>query len=70
MPFSDCSLFTYIGDYTHPGYQMEDIITLVRWIGVCRKHLRVVMIPVVIVSGPTAGRTPEDDLKEWARQVG
>ncbi len=57
------------GDYIHPGYQMDDIIALIRWMGVCRRGLRVVMVPVAIVSGPTSGRIPEDETREWARQV-
>ncbi len=48
---------------------MDDIIALIRWMGVCRRRLRVSMVPVAIVSGPTSGRIPEDDMREWARQA-
>ena len=58
------------GNYIHPGYQMEDIIALIRnnsyshdscngnvnrWMGVLGKRLKIVMVPVPTLSGPTSG---------------
>ena len=36
------------GDFIHPGYQMDDIIALIRWMGVAKKRLKIVCIPVII----------------------
>ncbi|CAB4060549.1 unnamed protein product [Lepeophtheirus salmonis] len=57
------------GDYVHPGYQMDDIIALIRWMGVTKKTIKTVFVPVPVISGPTSGRTIEDEIEEWARQA-
>jgi cellulose synthase/poly-beta-1,6-N-acetylglucosamine synthase-like glycosyltransferase len=57
------------GNYVHPVYQMEDIICLIRWMGITRQRLRISMIPVPVLSGPTSGETIEKDIMEWARQA-
>jgi len=58
-----------MGNYGHPGYQMEDIMCLIRWMGVAGKKLRIVLVPVPTLSGPTSGRVVEEDVQEWARQA-
>ncbi len=57
------------GNFVHPGYQMDDIICLIRWMGVTGKRLRIPLIPVPVISGPTSGETIEIELSEWARQA-
>ncbi|CAF4354646.1 unnamed protein product, partial [Adineta steineri] len=57
------------GNFIHPGYQMDDIICLIRWMGVTQQRLRISMIPVPVVSGPTSGETIEIEIMEWARQA-
>ncbi len=57
------------GNYVHPGYQMDDIICLIRWMGVTEQRLKIPIIPVPVVSGPTSGRTVELEISEWARQA-
>ena len=57
------------GDFIHPGYQMDDIIALIRWMGVCRRRIQIVMVPVPVLSGPTTGRVIEEEIKEWAVQA-
>ncbi|CAF1176713.1 unnamed protein product [Rotaria sp. Silwood1] len=57
------------GDFVHPGYQMDDIICLIRWMGVTQQRLRISMIPVPVLSGPTSGETIEKEIIEWARQA-
>ena len=37
--------------------------------GVCKRRLRIVMVPVPTLSGPTSGRVIEEELEEWARQA-
>ena len=77
IPFSinTMSIFSYSlylakkGNFIHPGYQMDDIICLIRWMGVTHQRLRISMIPVPVISGPTSGETVERELIEWARQA-
>ncbi|XP_013382840.1 uncharacterized protein LOC106153447 [Lingula anatina] len=57
------------GNFGHPAYQMEDIICLIRWMGITRRRLRIPMIPVPVISGPTSGETVELEVAEWARQA-
>lgn len=57
------------GNFIHPGYQMDDIICLIRWMGVTRQRLKISMVPVPVLSGPTSGETIESELSEWARQA-
>ena len=48
---------------------MDDIICLIRWMGVTKTRLGIQMIPVPVISGPTSGDTVESDITEWARQA-
>ena len=57
------------GNFIHPNYQMDDIIALIRWMGVAGKRLNIVMVPVPTLSGPTSGRVVEEEITEWARQA-
>ena len=57
------------GKFVHPGYQMDDIICLIRFMGITRERLRIICVPVFNLSGPTSGRVIEDEIVEWARQA-
>lgn len=57
------------GKYTHPGYQMDDIIALIRWMLAVRSECRIRCIPVSTISGPTSGANYWNELQEWARQI-
>lgn len=46
------------GEYTHPGYQMDDIIALIRWSLAVKKKCVIRAIPVATLSGPTSGISP------------
>ena len=48
---------------------MDDIICLIRFMGITKQRLRVVCIPVFNLSGPTSGRVTEDEIIERARQA-
>ncbi|CAF1180235.1 unnamed protein product [Adineta steineri] len=77
IPFSinTMSIFSFSltlaksGNYVHPAYQMDDIICLIRWMGVTGRRLSIHMVPVPVLSGPTCGRTIEYEFMEWARQA-
>ncbi|CAF0998049.1 unnamed protein product [Rotaria sordida] len=56
-------------DFIHPRYQMDDIICLIRWMGETQQRLRISMIPVPVISGPTSDETVEYEIIEWARQA-
>ncbi|KAK6183619.1 hypothetical protein SNE40_011061 [Patella caerulea] len=57
------------GNFVHPAYQMDDIICLIRWMGVTGRRIRICLLPVPVLSGPTSGSTIELDIIEWARQA-
>uniref|UniRef100_A0A914QBR0 Glycosyltransferase 2-like domain-containing protein n=1 Tax=Panagrolaimus davidi TaxID=227884 RepID=A0A914QBR0_9BILA len=57
------------GEYVHPGYQMDDIIALIRWTCVVRQKCVIRLIPVATLSGPTSGKNYLEELYEWARQI-
>ncbi|CAF1115458.1 unnamed protein product [Adineta steineri] len=57
------------GNYVHPAYQMEDIICLIRWMGITGQRLKISLVPVPVLSGPTSGETVETEVMEWARQA-
>ena len=42
------------GNFVHPTYQMDDIICLIRWMGVTQRRICIPMIPVPVISGPTS----------------
>lgn len=57
------------GGYTHPGYQMDDIIALIRWTCAIKQKCIIRAIPVATLSGPTSGKTYMEEFYEWARQI-
>ncbi|PAV66685.1 hypothetical protein WR25_23869 isoform B [Diploscapter pachys] len=57
------------GEYTHPSYQMDDIIALIRWSLAVRRRCVIRAIPVATLSGPTSGKNYCDEWYEWARQI-
>ncbi|CAF1119521.1 unnamed protein product [Rotaria sordida] len=57
------------GNFIHPGYQMDDMICLIRWMDITQQRLRISMIPVPVISRPTSGETIETEIIEWARQA-
>ncbi len=77
IPFSinTMSIFSFslslakAGNFIHPAYQMDDIICLIRWMGVTGRRLSIHMVSVPVLSGPTCGRTIEYEFMEWARQA-
>ena len=77
IPFSinTMSIFSFslslakAGNFVHPAYQMDDIICLIRWMGVTGRRLSIHMVPTPVISGPTCGRTIEIEFMEWARQA-
>ena len=44
------------GNFVHPTYQMDDIICLIRWMGVTQRRINIPMIPVPVISGPTSAQ--------------
>ena len=77
IPFSinTMSIFSFSlslaksGRFVHPAYQMDDIICLIRWMGVTGRRLSIRMVSTPVLSGPTSGRTIEIEFMEWARQA-
>lgn len=77
IPFSinTMSIFSFslslakAGNFVHPAYQMDDIICLIRWMGVTGRRLSIRMVLTPVLSGPTCGRTIEYEFMEWARQA-
>ncbi|CAF1306414.1 unnamed protein product [Adineta ricciae] len=77
IPFSinTMSIFSFslslakAGNFVHPAYQMDDIICLIRWMGVTGRRLSIEMVLTPVLSGPTCGRTIEYEFMEWARQA-
>ena len=67
--FSYSLSLTILGNYIHPAYQMDDIICLIRWMGVTKQRLRISMIPMPVLSGPTSGETIGQEIIEWTRQA-
>ncbi|CAF1128815.1 unnamed protein product [Rotaria sordida] len=77
IPFSinTMSIFSFslslakAGNFVHPAYQMDDIICLIRWMGVTHRRLSIHMVLTPVISGPTCGRTIEYEFMEWVRQA-
>ena len=57
------------GGYTHPAYQMDDIICFIRWILKTGKPVTLVPLYSPTLSGPTSGKNYWDEISEWARQL-
>lgn len=55
--------------YTSPIYQMEDILSTMRWSLVIGKRIKIECLPTVILSGPTSGGSGWESFDEWRRQI-
>ena len=57
------------GAFTHPAYQMEDIIALIRYTIITRREIRIRPLNIISINGPTSGANYADEIREWALQV-
>ncbi|KAL4728173.1 hypothetical protein ACLX1H_004910 [Fusarium chlamydosporum] len=57
------------GAFTHPAYQMEDIIALIRYTIMTRREIRIRPLNLISVNGPTSGSNYPDEIREWALQI-
>lgn len=57
------------GDYTSSAYQMEDILSVVRWSLITGKRVRVKPLPAALLSGPTSGHNLWDHFDQWRQQI-
>ncbi len=57
------------GAFTHPAYQMEDIIALIRYTILTRREIRIRPLNLISINGPTSGANYADEIREWALQV-
>lgn len=57
------------GAFTHPAYQMEDIIALIRYTIQARRKIRIRALDLISINGPTSGENWVDEVREWALQI-
>ena len=57
------------GNYTHPAYQMEDIICYIRWMLMTKRVLKIKPIYCPTISAPTSGNSVIQETVEWAKQL-
>ncbi|KIL95663.1 hypothetical protein FAVG1_00401 [Fusarium avenaceum] len=57
------------GAFTHPAYQMEDIIALIRYTIMTKREIRIRPLNLISINGPTSGANYVDEIREWALQV-
>ncbi|KAL2063830.1 hypothetical protein VTL71DRAFT_5635 [Oculimacula yallundae] len=57
------------GAFTHPAYQMEDIIALIRYTIMTKREIRIRPLNLISINGPTSGANYLDEIREWALQV-
>ncbi|KAK4224635.1 hypothetical protein QBC38DRAFT_502049 [Podospora fimiseda] len=57
------------GAFTHPAYQMEDIIALIRYTILSGREIRIRPLNLISINGPTSGSNYLDEIKEWALQI-
>lgn len=57
------------GAFTHPAYQMEDIIALIRYTIITQQEIRIRPLNLISINGPTSGANYTDEIREWALQV-
>lgn len=57
------------GAFTHPAYQMEDIIALIRYTILTRREIRIRPLNLISINGPTSGANYADEIREWALQI-
>ncbi|KAF2664827.1 hypothetical protein BT63DRAFT_464047 [Microthyrium microscopicum] len=57
------------GAFTHPAYQMEDIIALIRYTIMTQREIRIRPLNLISINGPTSGANYADGVREWALQI-
>ncbi|UZP45175.1 hypothetical protein NXS19_012987 [Fusarium pseudograminearum] len=57
------------GAFTHPAYQMEDIIALIRYTIMTKREIRIRPLNLISINGPTSGSNYVDEIREWALQI-
>ncbi|KAF5988317.1 hypothetical protein FBULB1_1541 [Fusarium bulbicola] len=57
------------GAFTHPAYQMEDIIALIRYTIMTKREIRIRPLNIISINGPTSGANYLDEMREWALQI-
>ncbi|CAJ0541010.1 Ff.00g078360.m01.CDS01 [Fusarium sp. VM40] len=57
------------GAFTHPAYQMEDIIALIRYTIMTKREIRIRPLNLISINGPTSGANYADEIREWTLQV-
>jgi len=57
------------GAFTHPAYQMEDIIALIRYTIMTKREIRIRPLNLISINGPTSGSNYADEIREWALQI-
>eukprot|EP00933_Yihiella_yeosuensis_P027408 TRINITY_DN21310_c0_g1_i1.p1 TRINITY_DN21310_c0_g1~~TRINITY_DN21310_c0_g1_i1.p1 ORF type:complete len:602 (+),score=113.78 TRINITY_DN21310_c0_g1_i1:93-1898(+) len=56
------------GEFFHAHYQMDDIIYTLTCMQALQKRIKILMIPMPVISGPTSGRDGWEEFTEWWRQ--
>jgi len=56
-------------DYWLPHYQMEDIIQNLNLMVGCQRRVRIRLLPIPTISGPTSGKNIWDEFVQWFLQV-
>lgn len=56
--------------YTSPSFQMEDILSVIRWSINAGKMISIESLETPIICGPTSGRTLLERFDQWQRQIG
>ncbi|KAF5975162.1 hypothetical protein FCOIX_7890 [Fusarium coicis] len=57
------------GSFTHPAYQMEDIIALIRYTIMTKREIRIRPLNIISINGPTSGANYVDEIREWVLQI-
>jgi hypothetical protein len=57
------------GNFFHPSYQMEDILNTVRWMTETQGVIKIEVLNLPVMSGPTSGKDFKDEAREWAAQA-
>ncbi|EUC28093.1 hypothetical protein COCCADRAFT_110036 [Bipolaris zeicola 26-R-13] len=57
------------GAFTHPSYQMENIIALIRYTIMTQREIRIRPLNLISINGPTSGANYGDEIREWALQI-
>lgn len=57
------------GGYTSAIYQMEDILSTIRWSIITGNKVKLVHLPAPILSGPTSGKNLFEQFTQWRDQI-